>query len=73
MSTDFVQEAASVLEQQGLPFVIICALSEDKAYRMHNLYENLENTSGFNRISMIMELRSLADHLETKGDTNDQS
>lgn len=68
MSTDFVTEAATVLEGQGLPFIIISALAEDKTYRMFNLYENKGLIPGRVRRGMVLELRNLADHLENKGD-----
>ena len=71
MSTDFIAGAAEVLEGQGLPFVIISALSEGTSYRMYNLYETKDTVVGQNRQLMIMELRSLADHLESKGDLDE--
>lgn len=71
MSTDFVAAAANILEDQGLPFVIVSALSEDKTYRMYNLYEMLDTVAGHNRQGMVRELRSLADYLENKGDLDE--
>jgi phosphoribosylcarboxyaminoimidazole (NCAIR) mutase len=69
VSTDFVDQAASILEQQGMPFVIISALAHDKTLRMYNFYDNNKEQ---NREKIIAELRDLADYLESKGDINER-